>query len=138
MDMDMGMGMNMDHSIADFIALGLRKLGRQCCEAALIDTHDGSRTGALCRVLKRRSPDKHGHVVRVCRRCMGSSTSYGFVDAVRSFPPPPRERLLLLNSRLEDAMAGCQSGKAWKPTTRDQTWAGVATSTMCICASRLA
>ena len=37
------------------------KLDRLCCEAAVVDTYDGSRAGTLCHVLKnRRSPDERG------------------------------------------------------------------------------
>ena len=57
--------MDMDHTV--YIRCGLAsmderwKLDRLCCEAAVVDTYDGSRTGALCHVLKnRRSPDERG------------------------------------------------------------------------------
>ena len=57
--------MDMDHTV--YIRCGLAsmderwKLDRLCFEAAVVDTYDGSRTGALCHVLKnRRSPDERG------------------------------------------------------------------------------
>ena len=56
--------MDMDHTV--FVAdlrrwMNNEKLDRLCCEAAVVDTYDGSRAGALCHVLKnRRSPDERG------------------------------------------------------------------------------
>ena len=77
--------------------------------------------------------------VRVRLRCTGSSTSYGYEIASlpRHFSQtcPPHSRV---RRRLTDAMAGGQSGTACKPTSKDQTWAGVAPSTMRICAWQLA
>ena len=61
--------MDMDHTVYIRCGLGSMawsmderwKLDRLCLEAAVVDTYDGSRTGALCHVLKnRRSPDERG------------------------------------------------------------------------------